>query len=72
MSATTAPAAHLPGPRRPAILPRLISFFSGTVGLAVKVALLAASNAVAIWALYVLVDRRHWIACRRSSSPPRS
>ena len=62
MSATTAPAAQLPTPRRPALLPRLVSFFSGSVGLAVKIVLLAASNALAIWALYVLADRKHWVA----------
>lgn len=62
MSATSVPAAQLPGPRRAAVLPRVVSFFSGTVGLGVKVALLAASNALTIWALYVLVDRQHWLA----------
>ena len=62
MSATTAPVAPAAGPRRRAILPRLISFFSGTVGFAVKIALLSLSNALAAWALYVLVDRQHWVA----------
>jgi arabinogalactan oligomer/maltooligosaccharide transport system permease protein len=49
-------------PPRPALLPRLISFFSGTVGVAMKIALLSLSNALAVWAAYVLLDRRQWIA----------
>ena len=62
MSATTAPVAPAAAPRRRAYLPRLISFFSGSVGFAVKIALLSLSNALAAWALYVLVDREHWVA----------
>ena len=63
MSATTATSAGPPpGAPRPAFTPRFISFFSGTVGLVTKVTLLAFSNAIAVWAAYVLIDRRHWIA----------
>lgn len=43
-------------------MPRLISTFSGTVGFAGKIVLLSASNALAIWAIYVLLTRHHWIA----------
>jgi arabinogalactan oligomer / maltooligosaccharide transport system permease protein len=62
VSATTASSAGVPiDVPRAAVTPRLISFFSGTVGVAVKLALLSASNALAVWAAYVLIDRRHWI-----------
>jgi arabinogalactan oligomer / maltooligosaccharide transport system permease protein len=43
-------------------MPRLISAFSGSVGLAVKIVLLSLTNALAAWAAYVLIDRGHWIA----------
>jgi len=62
MSATTGPSAGMPPEvPRAAFTPRLISFFSGTVGLVVKVALLSFSNALAIWAGYVLAVRHQWI-----------
>jgi arabinogalactan oligomer/maltooligosaccharide transport system permease protein len=48
-------------PPRVAFTPRLISFFSGTAGFAMKIALLSLSNALAVWAAYVLIDRRQWI-----------
>ena len=41
---------------------RAITFFSGPVGFAVKVVLLAVVNAVAVWALIVLLDHHKWIA----------
>jgi ABC-type sugar transport system permease subunit len=63
VSTTTASPAAIPAAApRAALVPRLISFFSGTVGLAVKFALLALSNALAIWAIYVLLTRHHWVA----------
>ncbi|MDX6487186.1 MAG: maltose/maltodextrin transport system permease protein [Gaiellaceae bacterium] len=43
-------------------MPRVITAFSGTAGVAVKLALLSVSNALAAWAAYVLIDHRHWIA----------
>lgn len=63
MSTVTAPTAGAPG-NVPRIAPvsRLIAAFSGTVGIAVKYALLALSNSLAIWAIYVLLTRHHWIA----------
>ena len=63
MSATTAQSAGVqPGVPRVALLPRLITFFSGTVGFGVKVVLLSILNALAAWAAYVLIDRHHYIA----------
>ena len=43
-------------------MPRLISAFSGTTGLVVKLVLLSAMNALAVWAAYVLATRHHWVA----------
>jgi arabinogalactan oligomer/maltooligosaccharide transport system permease protein len=63
VSATTATSPVPAGaPPRGAFTPRLISAFSGTAGVAVKIALLSVCNAMAVWAAYVLIDRRHWIA----------
>jgi arabinogalactan oligomer/maltooligosaccharide transport system permease protein len=64
MSATTTattPVTATPAPRA-AFTPRVIAAFSGTTGVVVKIALLSAVNALAVWAAYVLIDRRHWIA----------
>jgi arabinogalactan oligomer / maltooligosaccharide transport system permease protein len=62
VSATTASTAGISvGPPRPALITRLISAFSGTVGQVAKIALLSLSNALAIWALVVLADRSAWI-----------
>jgi arabinogalactan oligomer / maltooligosaccharide transport system permease protein len=47
---------------RGALVPRVLSFFSGTAGLIVKVGLLSISNALAAWAAYVLITRHHWVA----------
>jgi arabinogalactan oligomer/maltooligosaccharide transport system permease protein len=56
-----APAAGLT--LRAASLPaRLISVFSGTVGLALKLALLAVVNAIALWAAIVLGREEKWVA----------
>jgi arabinogalactan oligomer/maltooligosaccharide transport system permease protein len=46
---------------RTATVPRLISAFSGTTGYVVKIALLAVSNALAVWSMYVLATRGDWI-----------
>ena len=63
MSATTATPAVAPVKLpRPAILPRLISAFSGTTGLVVKIVLLSLMNAFAGWSIYVLITRSHWVA----------
>jgi arabinogalactan oligomer / maltooligosaccharide transport system permease protein len=47
---------------RGALVARLISTFSGTVGVVTKIAFLSGSNALAIWAIYVLLTRHHWVA----------
>jgi arabinogalactan oligomer/maltooligosaccharide transport system permease protein len=62
MSTTTAPVPAQAPHRRAALIPALLAVFSGSVGFAVKIALLSLSNGLAVWAGYVLVDRRHWIA----------
>jgi arabinogalactan oligomer/maltooligosaccharide transport system permease protein len=41
---------------------RLISTFSGTVGIATKIALLSIVNALAVWAIVILGGRHSWIA----------
>jgi ABC-type sugar transport system permease subunit len=47
---------------KPSYLARGIAFFSGTVGFAIKVALLALLNAVAVWAATTLIGRENYIA----------
>ena len=39
---------------------RAIAFFSGTTGLILKLILLSLANALAAWAVYVLIDHRRW------------
>lgn len=64
MSATTAaPSASASQPVfRPGLIARSIAVFSGTVGFAIKIALLSAMNALAAWAVYVLIDHHRWPA----------
>jgi arabinogalactan oligomer/maltooligosaccharide transport system permease protein len=62
VSATTAQSAVPTTAPRAAIVPRLISTFSGTVGLATKIVLLAVLNAFSIWAVFVLLTRHHWVS----------
>jgi arabinogalactan oligomer/maltooligosaccharide transport system permease protein len=50
------------GAPRGALVARLISAFSGTVGVVAKIAFLSATNALAVWAIYVLLTRHHWAA----------
>jgi ABC-type sugar transport system permease subunit len=47
---------------RQGLVARAVAVFSGRTGYAVKIALLAVSNALAAWALYVLVDHHRWPA----------
>jgi arabinogalactan oligomer/maltooligosaccharide transport system permease protein len=47
---------------RQGLTARAIAFFSGRTGYAVKIALLAISNALAAWAAYVLIDHHRWPA----------
>jgi arabinogalactan oligomer/maltooligosaccharide transport system permease protein len=63
VSATTAsPAAPSEPTFRPSAIARSIAFFSGSVGYAIKICLLALSNALAVWAAYVLIDHHRWPA----------
>jgi arabinogalactan oligomer / maltooligosaccharide transport system permease protein len=63
MTTTAAPTpAHVEPVFRPSWIARGIAFFSGTVGLVVKIALLGLLNALAVWAATVLADREKWPA----------
>jgi arabinogalactan oligomer / maltooligosaccharide transport system permease protein len=63
MSTITSPtAAPTPAVFRPGLIARGIAFFSGGVGFAIKIALLSASNALAAWAVYVLISHHRWPA----------
>jgi arabinogalactan oligomer/maltooligosaccharide transport system permease protein len=63
VTSATAPTTQVPGPeRRRAWLPIAISAFSGTTGYVIKIALLSISNALAVWAVYVLATRHNWVA----------
>jgi arabinogalactan oligomer/maltooligosaccharide transport system permease protein len=44
------------------LVARAVAAFSGRTGYAVKIALLSASNALAAWAVYVLVSHHRWPA----------
>jgi len=63
LSTTTAPTTpDEPQAFRPGLIARGIAFFSGSVGFALKIALLSASNALTIWAIYVLITHHRWPA----------
>jgi arabinogalactan oligomer/maltooligosaccharide transport system permease protein len=65
LSATTAPTptpAPTSDPFIPGRIPRTVAAFSGAAGLVIKIILLAVTNALAIWAAYVLTSRHHWVA----------
>ena len=62
MRTATASPASTPPPFRPGRISRAVAAFSGTPGYVIKIALLSATNALAVWAAYVLLDRRHWVA----------
>ena len=63
MSTTTAPTTpDAPQAFRPGLIARAIALFSGSVGFAIKIALLSASNALAVWAVYVLISHHRWPA----------
>jgi arabinogalactan oligomer/maltooligosaccharide transport system permease protein len=47
---------------RPSLLARAIGFFSGTVGLVIKLGLLAILNALAVWAIGILIADGRWVA----------
>jgi len=54
--------AHVAPTFRPSWIARGIAFFSGTVGLVVKIVLLGLLNALAVWAASVLADHGKWPA----------
>jgi len=61
MSTTTAPTpAAPPAPFKPGLVARAIAAFSGTPGQVLKMVFLALSNAIAVWAAYVLIDQSRW------------
>jgi arabinogalactan oligomer / maltooligosaccharide transport system permease protein len=60
-TAPSAPPKQAP-PFRPGVVARSIAAFSGTPGLVIKVALLCVTNALGVWAAFVLIDRSHWIS----------
>jgi arabinogalactan oligomer / maltooligosaccharide transport system permease protein len=47
---------------KPGLISRAVALFSGSTGQAIKIGLLAASNALAAWAAYVLIDHHRWPA----------
>ena len=59
MASISAPVTHVP---EPSLLSRLLAFASGPVGYGIKLALLGAVNAIAIWGVSVLATHHHWIA----------
>ena len=59
---TSAPIAAENVVPRPSLVARAIGFFSGTVGLAIKLILLGALSALAIWAVAILFEDGKWIA----------
>ena len=62
MTATAPPAPPSEPVFRPGIVARSIALFSGTVGYAIKLALLGLANALAAWAVFVLVSHHRWPA----------
>ena len=59
---TSVPIAADTAVPNPSLLARAIGFFSGPVGLAIKLVLLAVLNALAFWAVGVLLADQKWIA----------
>jgi arabinogalactan oligomer/maltooligosaccharide transport system permease protein len=63
VSSATAPTPAAPSaPFKPGLVARAIAAFSGTPGQVLKMTFLALSNALAVWAAYVLVDQSRWIS----------
>jgi arabinogalactan oligomer/maltooligosaccharide transport system permease protein len=63
VSTATAPTpTAAPAPFKPGLVARAVAAFSGTPGHVLKMAFLAMSNALAVWAAYVLVDQSRWIS----------
>ena len=62
MATATAPSPPASPVFKEGLIARSIAAFSGTVGYTIKLILLAAANALAAWALYVLIDHHRWPA----------
>ena len=64
--ATTSPTATVPPAGKTgsgwSLPSRAVAALSGTVGLAIKIALLAIVNAFAVWAGFVLATDERWLA----------
>ena len=58
-TARSAPGVTVPPP---SLLARALPAFSGTVGLIIKLLLLAVTNAVGLWGLVALLDNESWVA----------
>jgi arabinogalactan oligomer/maltooligosaccharide transport system permease protein len=59
---TSAPIAAQTVVPRPSFLARAVGFFSGPVGLGIKLVLLCAVNALGVWAVGVLLADGKWVA----------
>jgi arabinogalactan oligomer/maltooligosaccharide transport system permease protein len=59
---TSAPTAAETVVPRPSLIARAVGFFSGTVGLIIKLALLGAMSALALWAVAILFADDKWVA----------
>jgi arabinogalactan oligomer / maltooligosaccharide transport system permease protein len=59
---STATATAPPEPFRPGLIARAVAAFSGATGLVLKMVILAVTNAIAVWAAVVLVDKTRWVA----------
>jgi arabinogalactan oligomer / maltooligosaccharide transport system permease protein len=57
------PSSPTPGSRpfKPGLIARAIAAFSGSVGYAIKLSLLGAANALAVWAAFVLISHSRWL-----------
>jgi arabinogalactan oligomer/maltooligosaccharide transport system permease protein len=59
---TSASTAGPPLVPPPSLIARAVGFFSGTVGFVIKLILLGAVNALALWAIGVLLADEKWLA----------
>jgi arabinogalactan oligomer/maltooligosaccharide transport system permease protein len=63
VTSASIPAAPVePGVPEPSLIARAVGFFSGTVGLVIKLLLLGALTALGIWAIGVLLVDEKWLA----------
>jgi ABC-type sugar transport system permease subunit len=61
-STTSATAPPQYRPFKPGFIAQAIAAFSGTPGFVLKVVFLSITNALGVWAAYVLIDKQHWIS----------